>query len=162
MSLRKVMLRSLLTLTSVGILFCATTLISEAEGPSASPLANCYVQLVHLHGKNPPTLTCLVKGKLINGKMVPIGYTNVVDCTNNGQTYMDFFSYANGHVCFTGHGYLGFRLDRVYIANCWAYGGWVREYLNGSGNFWYFNTGDHYNNQYPFQGNTTITQVDIY
>lgn len=142
-----------------------TSLSPYASAASvASTSKHCVATLVHLLGKNKADIKCM---KEDGSAITP--HTSRINCYSSGVE-LDILSNANGEVCFTGHGYLGFRLDYVFYLASSGSSGYVRYYPEGStnGNFFYFNSGTYCNNGStancpgdPFKGNVGITQIGI-
>jgi hypothetical protein len=174
--IRKVHHKMKITIASKLVFFslCITLLIGAGINMSPSVYAaphpqslpsNCYKVLVHLNGSNPANITCQISGKLLNGKMVPVisgkivPHTTIAPC--GATTNALIFTAINVTYCFSGVGYLGFKIiQQVIEVGGGPYRLWTLYYHGGPGIKLYLKVDGEADNP-PFDGHEGITQIDI-
>lgn len=105
--------------------------------PSFSP--SCQVLFVQLSGKNNAQAKCQAQTSAVTSA------SPEKLCATDKTAVLEIATADGDAVCFSGHGYLGFRLGHISYIDAALNGGdsgWVRYYPEGStsGNFFYLNS----------------------
>jgi hypothetical protein len=129
----------------------------------ATPTKVCLRTNIALHGSKPATITCTKWGhKQVNS---PAAIHPQISPTACGAGTLEFDSSSSStQYCFTGTGYLGFRIGDVWrLSSSVNYLAWALIYPDGSTQGCYMNIylGTEASNFYLVLGNHTITQVYI-
>jgi hypothetical protein len=154
----------LLVVVLVSVILIGTGKKVQAAAISTFP-SNCYSTMIHLNGSHSATVTCMIPGKLINGKMVPDTNqvhpsTQMVNC-NTANSNVGIFTYSGALYCFAGTGYLGFNIIQNVseINEISSYRIWYLAYTWGTGDKIYM-TGPSYND-FGSDPTVGITQICI-
>lgn len=129
---------------------------------SATPTKQCVVTNVTLHSSKPATITCAKWGqKQVN---TPATIHPRISPTACGRAGTLEFDGPSTQFCFTGTGYIGFRISDIwYLDNTTNYLAWVLIYPDGSSQGCYMNIylATQVTNFYLVLGNHSITQIYI-
>lgn len=150
------------------VLLCLAVSVATANTVSAAPNRytvahpshaipmSCYVTVVYLHGKNPPTVTCPVKDKPAQGKHGP--YTQQYSCGPNlPRPWVAFYQdadYGGAQICFVARGFINLTdfyifypfeswNDQVSSFNMGAYGVMYKD-INSEGDQCDYYVGEEY------------------
>ena len=153
---------------SLAVTVFAATLLATSQASaavaSAGTVANtangCAVTEIHLHGTNPPTMTCLLRRAVTNGGKVSPNTGIEGNCSDPAVNFTTIWhdGYGNRYLdCYAGSGYIG-----VYDPNTtWVGGGgyftsWIKYYDSNYPNGVYSDVlaGEGYN--FP---NALLTQI---
>jgi hypothetical protein len=134
----------------------ATLIVAVAGTAAAAPSTTartCVQTTVVLHGHRPATTSCT---RWATPGKSGLSKTSFTSCANPART-VDIYNTSYHDWCFTGTGYLAYRITNVYAISSLAWG-WVRMYDSSGG--WYqtlFGDGKWY-----YYNSTLITQICIH
>ncbi len=131
-SVRRLLVASLMA-TGLALGLLATTASASTSAPAAHGARitpTCAQTTVALHGDKPATVTCTRWAT--PGHVTPD--TRMTSCANPART-VDIYDSAGHDTCFTGTGYLAYRITNVTYINSIDWG-WVKMYDSADPGGW--------------------------
>jgi hypothetical protein len=169
--MKHLFIRTRSALLPIFVTLCSVLIFSVLPSPSvqaqsatrsATPIKECVLTNIALHGSKPATITCAKWGqKQVKSSAIIHPGTTPISCSAGW-----WYEISNGTTttCFTGTGYLAYRMNNInYINSVTSYPSWLRIYPNGSTNGCYLNIHGFAvaGGFFIIDGTHSITQIDI-